>query len=72
MRPHVAKNYFESYEIYDHMQNIRAISQNLTKVLKFNNFEMTKFCCTLNYKNLCNSKLKNRNSNFAKKVVFDE
>ena len=44
MRPHTAKSYFETFKIYDHMQEIRPISQKFTEILKFENSDITKFC----------------------------
>ena len=34
VRPHIAKSYFETYKIYDHMQEIRPKSQKFTEILK--------------------------------------
>ena len=56
VRPLIAKSYFETYKIYDHMQEIRPISKKFTEILKFENFYITRFCCTLAYGN-CRSLL---------------
>ena len=42
------KGFFETYKIYDHMQKF-------TEILKFKNFEIVRFCCTLTYENCPNS-----------------
>ena len=41
--------------ICTNMQKIRPISQKFTEILRFKNFEITRFCCTLTYENCCNS-----------------
>ena len=53
--PHIAKSYFETYKIYDHLQKIRCLSQKFTDILRFENFEITIFCHTLAYENRRNS-----------------
>ena len=41
--------------ICTNMQKIRPISQKFTEILRFENFEITRFCFTLTYKNCRNS-----------------
>ena len=51
VRPHNAKNYLETYKIYDHMQKTRPLFKKITDILRFENFEITRFCSTLAYEN---------------------
>ena len=41
--------------ICTNMQKIRPISQKFTEILRFKNFGLTRFCCTLTYENCRNS-----------------
>ena len=53
--PYVAKSNFETYKSYDHMPKIIPISQKFNEILRFENFEITRFCHTLTHGNRYNS-----------------
>ena len=44
VRPYITKSYFETYKLYDHMQKIRPIHQKYNEILRFENFEIMRFC----------------------------
>ena len=51
MRPYVAKSCLETNKSYDHMQEIRRLSQKFNEIVRFENFEIIRFCHTLTYEN---------------------
>ena len=44
LRPYVAKKYFETYGNYNNTTRWVSISQKFNKILRFENFEITRFC----------------------------
>ena len=53
--PYVAKSHFETYKNDDHLQKIRSLSQKLREILRFEKFDIMRFCLTLTQKNCHNS-----------------